>query len=234
MFGLQKPLTERLHQKMIREVDGEHFAGSAVAIAPYGDFETEPEIAAPTHDLLTRLANLPLEDRKAKEQRDELRAALYATIMEVQEFINEVIASRNAILENQLEEIRTRGRAQQKILNGLEQDRQEKEFQFHSARVHADNCLMQLKDLRTTRMSRWASKADRAALGKKITAAELDVREANSECVKATDTHNSAAEDVAAASQRMGEISNFEIRLRGELSGKVFKDPETGLPILPV
>ena len=231
-FGPPRPLSDVLHRKMVREVSGDRFAGTSVVIAPGGDFDNEQEIA-PAHDLLTRLANLPLEERKQKQQRDKLRSALYAATMEAQAFVDAVVESRNKALKLQLEEIRSRGRQQEAVISKLESNRQALEFEFHSARNHAQNCRDVLADLHNTRFSRWASEEDRKALAKKISAAEVALREANEDYARAQAAHNEAANDVGSAQARMGEISDTEIRLRGELSGKVYRDPQTALPVVP-
>ncbi len=161
---------------------------------------------------------------------------MVADLMAIELAANELLATldgeRREELENSLEEVRKCGREQQQVINKLESDRQQLQFQFHSADRYAKNCREQLDDLRMQRVSRWASKADRDGLGKKIAKAQNAVQEANAELVRATAQHNSAAEDVRMATQRMGEISNAEIRLRGELSGKVYYDPTTALPVL--
>ena len=230
MFGPPKPLSERLHQKLVREVSGDTFAGTAVSI---GDVEPEMEVVAPAPDLLTRLSNLPLESSEQKQQRDEIRGILYAATQEAQEFLDKVIASRNKVLKAQLEEIRRRGREQQTIIDALEADRQQKEFQFHSARNHAQNCRDMLDDLQNTRFSRWDSEETREQLRKKIAAAKEAIREANEQYAHAQAAHNEAADDLSKAQGRMGEISDCEIKLRGELSGKPYRDPTTALLVLP-
>ena len=102
-----------------------------------------------------------------------------------------------------------------------------------SGTLLTESCRDELNSLHTTRISRWASNEDRQELQKKIVLTEEAVKQANEGLVKATSAHNDAAADVQAAQKRLGEISDAEIRLRGELSGKMYKDPETGLPIFP-
>ncbi len=211
------------------EVEGSSFAGSAVAIAPSGDGDVEQEMHAPASTIISRLERVKPTTPEIQTMIDNLRAIEFAA--------NQVIAAyeteRREELDAALEEVRKEGRAQQKIIDTLEADRQQLEFQFHAARNHAENCRDQLSDLRTTKVSRWTSEADRQALRTKIAKAQAAVREANEQMARASGEHNRAADALAEAHEVMGKISNRELVVRGERSGQVYYDPETALPVLP-
>jgi hypothetical protein len=228
MNGLA-PQFPQLHPPLWNEVRGEDFAGHAIAI---GESESEPEIASPT-DLLTRLRNLPIEDSKQREQRDDLVGILQAATMEGEAFLAEAIQKRNAILEEQLEEVRKQGRAQQKVVARLDADLSAKHHKFHEARENAKWRFEELKDVKSRQLSKWASREDRDQLQQEIRQAEVILKQANAEAVKATNARNEAAEIFGQAEKKMAAIEAHESRLRGELSGKVYYDPETALPIQP-
>jgi len=214
------------------EIHGSEFAGSAVGIAPSIDFE--PEMHEPeSSSLVLRLQRVKPKTPEMRQHIQTLISDLTAIELASLELLAAIDGERREELENDLEEVRRRGREQQTIIDALEADRQQKEFQFHSARNYAESCRDELTSLQTVRVSRWASKADRQALAKKIAKAKDAVRQANEDMARASNAHNEAANDVGLAQARMGAISDCEIKLRGELSGKPYRDPETALLVVP-
>ena len=215
------------------EINGSDFAGAAVEIAPRGEFADEREIATPLPDLLTRLSNWPCETREQRQRRDEVRSVLCVATQEAEAFINAAIQSRNEIIEAQLEEVRKKGRAQQKMVNRLESERLRKEAAFHSANQDWKWLQDELADLRATRLSRWASKEDKQERDKKIKSAEEALKQSVIELKEAAEGQNEAAAALGEAVKVMAQISEQESRLRSQLEGRVYFDPETMLPIPP-
>jgi chromosome segregation ATPase len=219
-----------LHTPLWNEVRGDEFAGHAIAL---GESEAEPETSPALENLLTRLRNLPMEDSKQREKRNDLVGTLQAAIMEAEAFLTTAIQERNGVLEEQLEEVRKQGRAQQKVVARLDADLAAKHHNFHKARENAKWRFEELKDVKSRRLSKWASREDRDQLQQEIRQAEVILKQANAEAVKATNARNEAAEIFGQAEKKMAEIEAHESRLRGELSGRIYYDPETALPIQP-
>src|SRR6185437_8790957 len=120
MFGPPKPLSERLRQKLIREVDGDTFAGTAIGIE---DVETEAEITMPETSLVSRLQRIKPKTPAMREHIAMMVADLMAIELAANELLSSLEGERREELKSQLEEIRRRGRQQQAVINKLESHR---------------------------------------------------------------------------------------------------------------
>jgi hypothetical protein len=215
------------------EINGSEFGGRAVpAVLPAPEREL-PDEAPADKSLIARLHKLKPRTPDEKRLVQTMISELAAIELGANQLIDSIDGERNEELDAALEEVRAQGRHQQKVISKLEANRQRLEFEFHAARSEQEAALNQLSSLETTRVSRWASKEDRASLGQKIAKVKARVRTANEQLVVATSAHNQAADAVAEAHEVMGRISNRELVLRGQLSGQVYYDPETALPIVP-
>jgi hypothetical protein len=229
-----KSIAQQLHERLISRATDAQFFGRVTTVGDECEEEPELELATPTPDTLTRLGNLPVADGEQRERRDDLRITLQAALKDAEEFIAEVMQEYNEKLEEQLEEVRKAGRAQMEVIRKLNDVVFRSRHSLREATAARDNARDHLNTLETTKVPRWASREDREKHHKAIEAAKSLVRQANSDRLKANQAYNAAEEDLGKAQEQMTAISTAEIRLRGELSGKQFLDPDLGLTVKPL
>jgi chromosome segregation ATPase len=237
---LDKPLTQRLHEArgggspLGMSLHPQNF-GMVAPVAQPPPIPTVPDQRSnlTEESLYDQLVNLPVETEKDRQMRSELLGPLFEAETAALEFIEAVRTKRLANLETTLEDFRDAGREQQAKVNAMEESRQQLQMAFANLLGKKESLMSALHELSDAPISRWASKSQRAAREQKIEAGKERVRKINAEIAEATTEHNAAAQALEPERARMKEISDAEIRCRGELSGQVYRDPSTMLPIFP-
>lgn len=235
---LDKPLTQKLHEARGGSSPlGMSFPESFGRVAPVAQplpIPTVPDQGRSTEEsAYEQLVNLRVETEGDKQSRSELLGPLWEAETAALEFIEAVRTKRLANLETTLEEIRDAGREQQAKLAAAEQESQQLQVEVMNLRGKSESLIGDLQELADAPLNRWASKAERKSRDQKIATAQEKVRLINSEIAQATTEHNQAAQELEPLRAEMKKISDAEIRIRGELSGQVYRDPSTMLPIFP-
>jgi chromosome segregation ATPase len=230
MFGMPKPLSQRLYDQHLQA--NVPFSGRVTPVESANP--AAPEIferVQPT--VQERLLNLVIVDPELAERRREIIGPLSSLTMEAERLIAEAKESRNELLESELEAIREAGRNQEEVVESLKVDHQHAVLAFKNLREQSESLAERIKDLKSQRLSRWASKEQRETHQKKIDALQKQLRSLNTEVAAAGQDQLRAFQAVEEGQDSMRKISDAEIRCRGQLSGNKFIDPEYGLPISP-
>lgn len=212
--------------------DNAPFGGSVVPVETRDPAVEIIERTPPS--LQQRLLAVPIADPKLRQRRQTLVSELAAATMQAEDFLEEITTQRHAALENELEEIRAQGRQQLAVVEQLQIEHERAVMNVRNLREESENLGEQVKNLRRAPISKWASKETRAARQKKIVKLQEQLNALVRDIVVAGQQQQAAWHELGEAREVMNEISNAEARIRGQLSGKPYTDPEYGMVVSPI
>jgi hypothetical protein len=186
--------------------------------------------------ILARLISLQPERPELRERLQLLIGQLAPLILDAEELAKEIEQERVQSLEARHREIRKQGRKQQAICEQLSQELKNAELTLMNIAGHQENTLNELRALKLLEekgqnVGRWASDSELEAWDARVSAAKQRVIEANEAAAIAVRERNEAAEKLRPAEEELARLGTEEIRLRAEISGEAFVDPEFGLEV---
>jgi hypothetical protein len=247
MSTLQRPLTERLHRAMGGDPLGGF--GGAVSMpamplpAPEMPRNTSSPVfqhAAPAGEpsILPRLLRLQPERPELRDRLAEMVAQLAPLLEEAEQLAQQIEQERQESLEAQHRAIRAQGRKQHSLCGQLRQEFANAELSLQNVAARQENCLKELQGLalmeqRNEHVGRWATDKELSAWRERINKAKERVTLANEAAAIAVRERNEAAERLRPAEEKLARLGTVEIRIRKELAGEAFLDPEFGLSSAP-
>ncbi|MGH9572636.1 MAG: hypothetical protein ACRD40_03780 [Candidatus Acidiferrales bacterium] len=231
MFGPEKPLSEVLYQRHLSQMQPTPFPGPSAPFEATDGRGGETVIHVTEPSLQDRLWSLKISDPELKKRRRELLSALAVATSEAKTFLETFAERRHAELEEELEGIRKRGREQEKAIEALTTDQQNKFVTFQNLRNRAEELKGKIVDAQWVPVGRFAGKAERDKLQRKIDGLQEQLNDLGGQMSLASQEHNEARMALEEAHKVMQQISNDEVRCRGELSGAPYRDPETALMV---
>jgi hypothetical protein len=186
--------------------------------------------------ILARLISLQPERQELRERLQLLIGELAPLLTEAEELVQQIETENRESLEQKHREIRKQGRKQQAVCEQLSQELKNAELTLMNIAGHQENILNELRALKLLEekghnVGRWASDAELSAWDERVNKAKARVVEANEAAAIAVRERNEAAERRRPAEEELARLGTEEIRLRAEISGESFVDPEFGLSV---
>ncbi len=244
-----KPLSQRAYERFT----GEAFSGPVVAVNPpqvsrgledyaraSGETLTVFDMSAPAGtnlvgEVVGRLTRFNPQDPELKARLSEKIHELTAALNGFETLEDECREERALVLGEKHEEVKSRARAQRREVARLEAVALQLYKDVKKAeglKNGAGNVVGQAQD-RLTRVDRFASGKHIESLQQKIREAQTLWSAADTEYGRILTLYNQSERDVAEARKVMGGIETEEVRVRGELTGIPYTDPEFGLLVRP-
>jgi len=245
----QLPLIERLHRAIGGTPSGfgsvsmpgiplpetSHTTSAPVVEAAPGGVRTA---SGPSDGILAHLLLLRPESEQLRVRLAEMIGQLAPLLAEAKELAQQVEQERQDTLEAQHREVRKQGREQQAVCEQLTQEFQNAELNLQSAAAELENAVDHLRALtimqqQNRHVGRWATDNELSEWRERVSKAKTRVIEANHAAVEALQARNEARERLSPAEGKLAELGATEIRLRKEIAGEAYHDPELGLSSVP-
>ena len=194
-----------------------------------------------TRTALTVLADLIATKPDTEELTDRkqwLITNLSPLLHEVDEFVDCCTERRRAFLKDSLVKIRTQCREAEKHYHLQVRNLNAAELRLQNVAANGANAYQYLQQLAALEKSgqhlpKWANEKETAEWNERYAGAKESVTEANKDAGLAVAERNRLHFLVEPALRSLEKLADEEIRLRNELAGKQFYDPELGLSSKP-
>jgi hypothetical protein len=188
--------------------------------------------------ILARLLRLRPENPELQERLRVLIEQLGPLILEADDLESVITEQRMKSLKAQHVEIRKQGRKQSAVLEQLQQEASNEELHLRNLILKQEGAVTALQNLklleqRGQHVVRWASDEELGQWEAEIAKAKQRINKANEEVAAAVQLRNQALAGAEAAQKEMQRIGHAEIRLRHEISGQPYTDPELGIRVVP-
>jgi hypothetical protein len=159
-------------------------------------------------------------------------------LQEMDEFTNCVNEKRRTFLTESLVKIRGECRVAEKNYNLQVRNLNAAELALQNVAANQDSAFRYLQQLAALEkngqhLPKWASPAEEEEWQQRFAGARELVTEANKEAAEAVAERNRLHFQVEPAQRQLAKLADEEIRLRNELAGKSYYDPELGLSSKP-
>jgi hypothetical protein len=190
----------------------------------------------PKTSILARLLQLKPEEPELKDRLRLLIAELGPLLAEADELEQVITEQRMKSLKAQHLEIRKLGRRHSAVLAQLQQESANAELFLRNlllAQEGASTALRNMRDMeqRGQHVVRWASDEELGQWEAEIAKAKQRINKANEKVADAVLARNQAHALAEAGEKEMARIGQEEIRLRNEITGQPYTDPEFGLAV---
>jgi hypothetical protein len=201
-----------------------------------------PPPALSTESLLsivtTRLTAAQPISEALQEQKAFLLGQTTIDLTAVDAFLDSCKAERELSLVQRQEASRAACRKQFRLCANLHQALKDAELNLMRVAAKQGEALEGLKALALIEKQgkhtpRWATAAERAAWDERLDEAKERVRIANEEAAVALQARNNAQFAIEPAQAEMQRLASQELRLRREIEGHPYVDPEFGLSSVP-
>lgn len=195
------------------------------------------EVSAPQQStLLSRLYLL-------RPESEGLKARLRAAINELAEPWREaeevevlILQEQRQALESKYRKIREEGRAKDKVHKQLARELQAAEEAVMNSGLRKESLVNEVQNLslleqRGQHVGRWADEKELAEWERRVEEAKSRVTAANQLFAEAVQTRNLVVGKFQQAEAELQKIGMEEIRLRKQLAGEDYVDPELGLQV---
>jgi hypothetical protein len=236
---LLKPVVQQLEDHFHPEPQPSYFEG-AVETIDASEFPTPLPPAQPSRnaqkELLARLGALNPQDAATKKRVQKAIVAAMSLLDEVREIETALDAERMSTLRTAHKDVRAEGRKLLKQIEGLERQAAMVRFEFNEANKAKSIAGLYLRQARDSRkkLSRWASDEELAEADSAIVEATEVLHKATLDVGAQLTSNNGLEFQIAELRNQLAKLSIDELRLRGELSGKPYQDPELGLTTAPI
>jgi chromosome segregation ATPase len=188
--------------------------------------------------LLADLIALKPDSPELADQKKYLINALAPLLQEMDQFTIEVTTRRRRYLRESLVNIRAECRQAEKYYNLQVRNLQEGELNLQNAAAQQENANRYVQALAALEKSgqhlpKWASPAETEEWNQRFEGARAALTEANKEAAEAFQQRNRLGFLVEPAQRKLEALADEEIRLKNELAGKDYYDPELGLSTKP-
>jgi hypothetical protein len=188
--------------------------------------------------LLAQLIATKPDTEELEDRKQWLIEALTPLLQEMDEFTNCVNEKRRTFLTESLVKIRSECRAAEKNYNLQVWNLQTAELALQNVAANQDSAFRYLQQLAALEKSgqhlnKWASPAEEEEWSQRLAGARELVNEANKDAGLAVAERNRLHFLVEPALRSLEKLADEEIRLRNELAGKSYYDPELGLSSKP-
>lgn len=186
--------------------------------------------------LLTRLYTLRPESPELKERLLDLRERLAPLWQEAEELEKIILEEMRRKLEAQYAEIRKQGRAQDKLYKQLARELQAAEEAVMNSGLRKESLVNEVQNLslleqRGQHVGRWADEKELAEWERRVEEAKSRVTAANQLFAEAVQTRNLVVGKFQQAEAELQKIGMGEVRLKKQLAGQAYVDPELGLQV---